>query len=57
MGAGALLRRGLGLRRAAQTIWAIAGDRRVVEWHGWAFVNVGGDAPAFEEHVGNLEAS
>ncbi len=32
-----------------------AGDRRVVGWHGWAFVNVGGGAPAFEEHVGNLD--
>jgi len=31
------------------------GGRRVVEWHGWVFANASGDAPAFEEHVGNLE--
>ena len=28
---------------------------RVVEWHGWLFANASGDAPPFEEHVGNLE--
>ena len=28
---------------------------RVVEWHGWVFANASGDAPLFEEHVGNLE--
>ena len=28
---------------------------RVAEWHGWVFVNASGDAPSFEEHVGNLE--
>lgn len=28
---------------------------RVAEWHGWIFVNATSDAPAFEEHVGNLE--
>jgi len=28
---------------------------RVAEWHGWLFVNASGDAPAFEDHVGNLE--
>jgi Rieske 2Fe-2S family protein len=27
----------------------------VAEWHGWLFVNASGDAPTFEEHVGNLE--
>ena len=27
---------------------------RVVEWHGWVFANASGDAPSFEEHVGNL---
>ena len=32
-----------------------AGDRRVVEWQGWLFANASGDAPTFEEHVGNLE--
>ena len=32
-----------------------AGDQRVVEWQGWLFANASGDAPAFEEHVGNLE--
>jgi phenylpropionate dioxygenase-like ring-hydroxylating dioxygenase large terminal subunit len=31
------------------------GDQRVVEWQGWLFANVSGDAPAFEEHAGNLE--
>jgi glycine betaine catabolism A len=30
------------------------GDHRVVEWQGWLFVNASGDAPKFEEHVGNL---
>ena len=34
---------------------ANAGDWRVVEWHGWTFANASGDAPAFEDHVGNLE--
>jgi phenylpropionate dioxygenase-like ring-hydroxylating dioxygenase large terminal subunit len=24
------------------------------EWHGWAFVNLSGDAPPFDEHIGNL---
>jgi Rieske 2Fe-2S family protein len=28
---------------------------RVHEWRGWAFVNVSGDAPPFEEHLGNLD--
>jgi Rieske 2Fe-2S family protein len=28
---------------------------RVAEWHGWVFVNASGEAPPFEEHVGNLE--
>jgi glycine betaine catabolism A len=32
-----------------------AGDRRVVEWHGWRFANASGDAPTFELHAGNLE--
>ena len=27
---------------------------RVVEWHGWVFVNVSGDAPTLGEHLGNL---
>jgi Rieske 2Fe-2S family protein len=27
---------------------------RLVEWHGWLFANASGDAPPFEEHVGNL---
>jgi Rieske 2Fe-2S family protein len=27
---------------------------RVVEWNGWSFVNAGGAAPPFEDHVGNL---
>jgi glycine betaine catabolism A len=27
----------------------------VSEWHGWAFVNVSGTAPVFQEHVGNLD--
>jgi glycine betaine catabolism A len=31
------------------------GTRCVVEWHGWLFANAGGDAPSFEEHVGNLD--
>jgi len=31
------------------------GDRRFVEWHGWVFANVGGGAPSFESHTGNLE--
>ena len=34
-----------------------AGDQRamrLVEWHGWLFANASGDAPPFEEHVGNL---
>jgi Rieske 2Fe-2S family protein len=28
---------------------------RVVEWHGWIFVNASGDANEFAEHIGNLE--
>ena len=28
---------------------------RVAEWHGWVFVNAVGDAPAFDEYVGNLD--
>lgn len=28
---------------------------RVMEWRGWVFVNVSGDAPAFSDHVGNLD--
>jgi Rieske 2Fe-2S family protein len=27
---------------------------RLIEWHGWLFANASGDAPPFEEHVGNL---
>src|ERR687890_1076859 len=27
---------------------------RVAEWEGWLFANASGDAPPFEEHVGNL---
>jgi glycine betaine catabolism A len=27
---------------------------RVIEWHGWVFVNASGDAMEFDEHVGNL---
>jgi glycine betaine catabolism A len=27
---------------------------RLVEWHGWLFANASGDAPPFEEHIGNL---
>jgi Rieske 2Fe-2S family protein len=27
----------------------------VAEWHGWVFVNASGDAPPFEQHIGNLE--
>ncbi len=27
---------------------------RSAEWHGWAFVNLSGDAPVFDDHVGNL---
>jgi len=34
---------------------AYAGEGRAVEWQGWLFVNISGDAPPFEEHVGNLE--
>jgi glycine betaine catabolism A len=34
---------------------AYGGDQRAIEWQGWLFVNVSGDAPPFEEHVGNLE--
>ena len=26
----------------------------LVEWHGWLFANASGEAPPFEEHVGNL---
>ena len=28
---------------------------RVVEWHGWVFVNASGTAPDFQDHVGNLD--
>ncbi|HEX2049418.1 MAG TPA: aromatic ring-hydroxylating dioxygenase subunit alpha [Actinomycetota bacterium] len=28
---------------------------RVREWRGWAFVNVSGDAPPFDRHVGRLD--
>jgi Rieske 2Fe-2S family protein len=28
---------------------------RVAEWHGWAFANASGDAPAIEDWMGNLE--
>ncbi len=28
---------------------------RVAEWHGWVFANASGDAPPFEEHVGDLD--
>jgi glycine betaine catabolism A len=28
---------------------------RSTEWHGWAFVNVSGDAVGFEDYVGDLE--
>jgi phenylpropionate dioxygenase-like ring-hydroxylating dioxygenase large terminal subunit len=27
---------------------------RIVDWHGWLFVNASGDAPPFEDHTGNL---
>jgi glycine betaine catabolism A len=27
---------------------------RLVEWHGWLFANASGDAPPFEEHIGDL---
>jgi Rieske 2Fe-2S family protein len=27
---------------------------RIAEWRGWTFANASGDAPPFEEHVGNL---
>ncbi len=27
---------------------------RIAEWEGWLFANASGDAPPFEEHVGNL---
>jgi len=27
---------------------------RIVEWHGWLFANASGDAPPFEEHIGNV---
>lgn len=30
-------------------------DARVETWHGWSFVNAGGDAPPLAEVVGNLE--
>lgn len=29
---------------------------RLAEWQGWIFANASGDAPAFEEHVGDLGA-
>jgi glycine betaine catabolism A len=29
---------------------------RAIEWHGWVFVNASADAPAFADHVGNLDA-
>lgn len=28
---------------------------RIAEWHGWVFVNGGGEAEPFEDHVGDLE--
>ena len=28
---------------------------RVAEWRGWGFVNVSGDAPELEDHIGNLD--
>jgi Rieske 2Fe-2S family protein len=28
---------------------------RAVEWRGWVFVNVSGDAPPFEDHLGSLD--
>ncbi|MEA2580471.1 MAG: glycine betaine catabolism [Actinomycetota bacterium] len=28
---------------------------RVQEWHGWVFVNASGEAPAFDQWVGNLD--
>ncbi len=28
---------------------------RIVEWRGWVFANASGDAPAFQDHIGNLE--
>ena len=28
---------------------------RVQEWHGWVFVNASGEAPSFDQWVGNLE--
>jgi len=28
---------------------------RIHEWHGWVFVDAGGTAPSFDEHVGNLQ--
>ncbi len=30
---------------------------RIVDWHGWLFVNASGDAPPFEDHIGNLGES
>src|SRR3712207_8418836 len=27
---------------------------RIAEWEGWLFANASGEAPPFEEHVGNL---
>ena len=27
---------------------------RLAEWHGWVFLNASGDAPSFEEHVGDF---
>ena len=31
-------------------------DVRSQEWHGWVFINQSGDASAFADHVGNLDA-
>jgi Rieske 2Fe-2S family protein len=28
---------------------------RLAEWHGWVFVNVSGDAPPIEQHLGNAD--
>jgi Rieske 2Fe-2S family protein len=28
---------------------------RLAEWHGWVFVNVSGDAPPIQEHIGNAD--
>ena len=53
--------RSLTLPAAAYTDWSVFRweqkhffDEAWVEWNGWSFVNAGGDAPPFEDHVGNL---